>query len=331
MEDTGNIQVSFLAEVKKHLPPSTTFVDELAEVLQISRDSAYRRIRGETILSLTEVNMLVAHYNVPIDALLAAKTKALLFQHQAVDFEHFTFSQWLQSLYDKLSVITAYPAPNKELIYYAKDIPIFYYFAYRELSAFKMFFWMKSILCYPELENTKFAVSRVTLQDVALGERIWDQYAALPTTEIWSDETLNVTLKQILFYYESGLFENPADALVLLDQFNQLIENVRKWASKKVKPGGAKFDLYKNEILVGENTVFFKMGDQRIVFLSHNITDTLASSHQAFCAQTERFLNNLINQAPLLSGSSAKERDRFFNQMIEKIKGLKEKIARNDS
>jgi hypothetical protein len=327
MEETGNVQVSFLAEVKKYLPANTSFVDELAEVLNISRDSVYRRIRGETILSLTEVNTLVAHYNVPIDSLLAAKTKALLFQHQAVDFKDFTFSQWLQSLYDKLSIITAYPASNKELIYYAKDIPIFYYFAYRELSAFKMFFWMKSILCYPELENTKFTVDQVPLHDVALGERIWNQYAALPTTEIWSDETLNVTIKQILFYYESGHFENPADARLLIDQFSALIENVRKWASKKVKPGGARFDLYKNEILVGENTVFFKMGDQRIVFLSHNITDTLASSNQAFCAQTERFLNNLINQAPLLSGSSAKERDRFFNQMVEKIKALQAQVA----
>ena len=31
-------------------------------------------------------------------------------------------------------------------------------------------------------------------------EKIWAQYSSLPTTEIWSDETLNVTLKQILFY-----------------------------------------------------------------------------------------------------------------------------------
>jgi hypothetical protein len=326
MEDTGNIQVSFLAEVKKRIPPQASFVDELAELLNISRDSAYRRIRGETILSLTEVNTLVAHYNLPIDTLLAAKTKTLLFQHQAVDFKDFTFSQWLQSLYDKLSIITAYPAPNKELIYYAKDIPIFYYFAYRELSAFKMFFWMKSILCYPELENSKFKVNRVPRQDVALGERIWDQYAALPTTEIWSDETLNVTLKQILYYYESGHFENPADAHLLIDQFSALIENVRGWASKKTKAKGARFDLYKNDILVGENTVFFKMGDKRIVFLSHNITDTLASSNEAFCAQTERFLNNLINQAPLLSGAATKERNAFFHQATDKIKVLRGKI-----
>jgi hypothetical protein len=70
------------------------------------------------------------------------------------------------------------------------------------------------------------------------------------------------------------------------------------------------------------------MGDKRIVFLSHNITDTLASSNEAFCAQTERFLNNLLNQSPLLSGTSAKEGDRFFNKLIEKIKLLRGNIKR---
>ncbi len=144
-------------------------------------------------------------------------------------------------------------------------------------------------------------------------------------------KTLNVTLKQIFFYFECGFFENPDDSLILIDQFSVLIENIRKWAANGKKEGGAKFNLYKNEILVGENTVFFKMGKKRIVFLSHNITDTLASSDEVLCSQTERFLNNLICKAPLLSGSSARERDRFFNQMGDKINALREKIIRNES
>ena len=331
MEENGNIQVNFLAEVKKHVRTNLSFADELAEALSVSRDSAYRRIRGETILSLNEVKTLVAHFKVPIDALLASKTQALTFQHQAVDHAQFTFSHWLQSILDKLGIIGAFPESDKELIYYAKDIPIFYYFTFRELSAFKMFFWMKSILCYPEYENEKFKADKVPLVDVEAGEKIWNQYAALPTTELWSDETLNVTLKQILFYFECGFFENPDDALILIEQFGVLIEKIRKWAASGTKEGGARFNLYKNEILVGENTVFFKMGKKRIVFLSHNITDTLASSDEVFCEQTERFLNNLISKAPLLSGSSARERDRFFNQMADKIKALKEKIIRNES
>ena len=106
MEGDTNVQIAFLAEIKKHVRTNLSFADELAEALSVSRDSAYRRIRGETILSLNEVKTLVSRFKIPIDALLASKTQALTFQHQAVDSVRFTFSHWLQSVSDKLSIIS---------------------------------------------------------------------------------------------------------------------------------------------------------------------------------------------------------------------------------
>ena len=61
MVNKENIQSSFLEKVRSKLPPTISFADELAELLDISRDSAYRRIRGETILSLDEVRDFINH------------------------------------------------------------------------------------------------------------------------------------------------------------------------------------------------------------------------------------------------------------------------------
>jgi hypothetical protein len=59
-----NIQSVFLEEVRKRLPPHMAFADELAEILSISRDSAYRRIRGDTVLSLDEVSSICKQYSI---------------------------------------------------------------------------------------------------------------------------------------------------------------------------------------------------------------------------------------------------------------------------
>ena len=45
MDSTGAQQV-FFNHIKGMLPPHISFVDEIAEELNISNDSAYRRIRG---------------------------------------------------------------------------------------------------------------------------------------------------------------------------------------------------------------------------------------------------------------------------------------------
>lgn len=319
MANHESIQTTFLEEVKKRLPPNLSFVDELAETLNISRDSAYRRIRGETVLSLDEVKTLVKNYRVSLDTPLAPNSEIISFHHQAVDHANFTFGHWLKSILDKLDMITHFSEPNKELIYYAKDLPVFYYFQYPELGAFKMFFWMKAVLSYPEYENKKFSPGVVPRNYIETGSKIWDRYAGLPSTELWSDETLNVTLKQIEYFFECGYFENVADAHLVIDQFADLLERIRQWTVSGTKDGKGTLKFYKNEILSAENSILFKMGEKRVVFLTHNIADIMTTSDEDFCRRNELFINSLLNKAILISGSGEKERSKFFNQMSDRL------------
>ena len=77
---TDNIQSSFLEQIRSKLAPNLSFVDELAELLSISRDSAYRRIRGETVLSLDEVAVLTKHFSVSVDDFLSPSNDRVSFQ-----------------------------------------------------------------------------------------------------------------------------------------------------------------------------------------------------------------------------------------------------------
>jgi Helix-turn-helix len=324
----GTLQTSFLEQIRQRIPPNLSLADALAEVLNMSRDSAYRRIRGETVLSLDEVKTLCNTYGVSLDALLSPTSEMVSFRHQAVDHRSFTFAHWLKSILEGLEMLASFPEKDKEIVYYAKDMPVFYYFSLPELSAFKMFFWMKTALGYPEYQKEKFKASLIPKDYIGLGERIWNRYSQVFSTELWSDETLNVTLKQIEYYMDCGYFVDPKDAALLLDQFSELVGNERKWAAAGSKgEGKGKLNLYKNEILIAENTILFKMGDKRRVYLTHNIADMLVTSHEQFCQTTEHFINNLINKAILISNTGEKERSKFFNQLDDKIKAVKQRLT----
>jgi len=324
MVATGNIQNIFLDEVKKKVPSNISFADDLSEILNISRDSAYRRIRGETILSLDEVKLICNHYGVSLDSLLSPNSNTVTFRYQSVDYKNFGFEAWFKSILANLEMIHA--SPEKELIYSAKDVPIFYHFDFPELTAFKIYFWSKTVLG-ASFENEKFRPELVSNELITLAKRIWHKYALLPSTELWSDETINITLRQIEFTYDCGFFAKPDDARNLVDQFSSMLNNIRKWAAAGVKNStGEKFSLYKNEILIADNTIFFKMGTNRIVFLTQNTLQYIATSQENFCKQTENSLNNLLNKAVLISTTGEKERNKFFNVMDEKVNALKRKI-----
>lgn len=315
-----SVQSSFLNQMRSRLPESISFADELAEVLSISRDSAYRRIRGETLLSLDEVKKLCDHFRISLDHALSPSSEMVTFQVRSLNSENFSFEKWLQSIYENLHMVSQFS--EKELIYHAKDLPIFHFFQYPLLSAFKMYFWLKTFAKDPRSANEKFHAAVIPQELLTLGQRIWDKYATIPSTEILSQEAFTATLRNIEFSHDCGFFKNREDAVRLCDDCQLLLTNLSNQAEngrKGADPLGAKYDIYHNEILIGDNSILFKMGEKRVTFIVANNFDILATSQEFFCRQTEQHINNVISRSTLLSLNAQKERTKFFNKVSNHV------------
>jgi hypothetical protein len=72
-------QTLFFQHIKTLLPDQVSMVDEIADLLNISTDSAYRRIRGEKPITLEEIKILTARFNISIDSLLHRDTTNFVF------------------------------------------------------------------------------------------------------------------------------------------------------------------------------------------------------------------------------------------------------------
>lgn len=318
-----SIQSVFLEQVKEHVPPHVSFVDDLAELLSISRDSVYRRIRGETTLSLEEVKKICAHYNVSLDGLLAPTGEMISFHHQRVDQQNFRFPQWLHNILGKLEMISAFPV--KELVYAAKDLPPFHYFNQPNLSAFKMFFWMKYYHASPELADKNFSADLISRELLAVGRKVYERYQEIPSVEIWSDETPMVTLRQIEYAHHSGVITS-ALAAKLIDEYLAIIEEVFLYA-RSGRKNGAEFEMYRNEILIAETSILFRMGDKRVAFLAYNIMNLLSTSQESFCNSMEEYFSNLISKSAKISITGEKERNYFINRIRESAEAVRKRLT----
>lgn len=302
-----------------------SFADELAEILSISKDSAYRRIRGETILSLDEVKMLCEKFDLSLDSVVGASSEVASFRYRIVDKANFSINDWLNTILENLGALQN--DGRGELLYFAKDLPVFYYFNSPLLSSFKLFFWMHSILRYSQDLKLKFNADAVPKELTSLGKRIYDRYTGIRRTEIWSEETLNVTLRQIEFYFACGFFKEPGMALRLCDEYLELLNLIRKWAGMgHNEEKECDFDLYKNDLLIADNTILFRIADRRIVFIPYNTFNILSTTNETFCKQTDDYLVNLISKSLKISTTGEKERHVFFNQMEEKIRRTRSKL-----
>jgi hypothetical protein len=320
------LQQRFLEELKKASRSRQPFAEELASVLQISTDSTYRRIRGETVLSLEEVQKLCMHYRVSIDTMLSSGPEMVAFRHRPIDANGYTLLDFIKTLMRNLEKMK--DAPENEILHSGKDIPLLYYFRSPEIAAFKIYFWMKSMFYYPDTVSGKFKHSLIGNEYFEVVSKVWEYYSSINSTEIWTEDSVNVTLNQIEFYHTCDFFEDPNEAAHLCDVFSQLLQEVRQWATVGIKDNKAgKLKLYKNEILFADNTVLFKVNNQRIVFIPHNMVEVISTTHESYCAQTEKDILSYVNRSVLISTTGEKERNKFFNSMDARIKSVKQRLV----
>ncbi len=218
-------------------------------------------------------------------------------------------------------------AANNELYYEAKDIPPFHLFQFPELSAFKYFFWMRTILGYEHLAKANFETHDLSSALHDIGREISRAYNHVPSIEIWSVETINSTVRQIEYYRDAGVFKKKDSIALLYNQLDQLIDHVEEQAEcgekflTGSKPAGDKstFRLFFNEVILGHNTLLFVSDDVKTVFINHNVLNYIITHDKKFCEYTQRSLQNIMRKSALISSVSEKERNRFFHMLKEKI------------
>ncbi len=333
MNQDPPIQEILFQTIRSNLATNISFVHDLSELLGISYDSAYRRIRGEKELSLEELKTICFHYNISVDTLFNFKSNHVTFTSLAVGENGFEIENWLQSL--QASITKIYHCKQREIIYAAKDIPVFYYFEFPEIAAFKFYFWHKALIPSSNYENKLLSLDPPESL-FETGRLLLACYIKIPTTEIWSEETITSILRQIEYCFLSGFFLNKEDVYRLCQVVESLLDHVQAQAeygfqflnNSPAEGIENTFKLFNNEVLVTDNTILVETDGKKTSYNTYNVINQLITTNPVFCNHIEKSLRNLMQKSTMISGTSAKERCRFFNKLHEKVRMLRSRIER---
>lgn len=332
LTNKNKVQLQLMEHLKSALPTNYTLVDELADLLQLSNDSAYRRIRGETSLSIDELSLVCKHFKLSFDAFISNQDSGhVTFLYHRLNSGRDSYKAYLLNVLEDLKKILNYD--KKQIIYAAEDVPLFYHFQFPELAAFKMFYWQKSIMNLPDFENKQFDNNIIDDDFLAITKEILHCYAQIPSIEIWSEETVNSTLKQIEFYWESGILASKNDALQICNYVEQMFESIKKQAEMNIKSGSEEsleklgnYALYQSDIMIGTNCILVETNEVKASYLSFHTFNTMSTSNSNFCEETELWLDNLLKKSNLISGVAEKQRYKFFKRVNDNLQNLISKI-----
>jgi hypothetical protein len=321
----STIQEYLFSRIKEKLPLEASLADIIADLLHVSNDSAYRRIRGETPLVLEEAKILCENFGLSLDETLTSKKNSVSFTAFSLNNDHYSFKTYLKDILHNLKLVSSFD--EKEIIYLTKDFSIFHNFLNKPLFAFRYFFWMKSILHHPDFTSLKFSMDILTKEIEEIGQQIIRTYNSIPSIEIWNTECVNSTISQIEYYREAGYFASEDDVEKIYNALRDTIEHLRLEAAAGCKfyPGEnpdfqkSNFQFYYNRVVLGDNTIIAMMNSKKILYLNYDVLNYMVTQDENFCNDVYSKLQNLMRRATILSNVSEKQRNIFFNILLKKI------------
>jgi len=329
---TGEIQHLLFKTIKGKSIEDSNLAEEIGRLLDKSTDSAYRRIRGEKTLSLDELQTLCLHFKISIDNLIGLQSPGVIFTGEYLDKKTFRFEEYVNSLIQNLSYMNSFK--EKTFYYSCKDLPIFHHYHFREIAAFKWFFWLKTYFQFPEFEKKKFNFKDHPDELFVKEQKVLDLYNQLPSVEIWNLESMNIFFRQIEFYRDSQVFNSDEDVYQLYESIGKMWVHLEKQASL-----GYKFDyndptqkrignlkMYFNEVLLGDNNMLLEMDGSRMSYVSHTTINFMFTRDEAFNLNMYNHMQNQMQRSTLISEVSERERARFFQLIREKIEHRKESL-----
>ena len=329
----GDLAQDYLFQrIREMIPQHISLVDAVSEILNVSNDSAYRRIRGETLLVLEEAHRLCKHFQLSLDQSLNLKNNSTLFQTNYINSSHYTFENYLKDLYNQLKQVEGFI--HKEIFFLIKDLHIFANMLSVPFFAFRYFFWNKSIIANTEYATKGFNPDCLSEEMKTLAEEMARIYCRIPSTEIWNTEAINSVILQVEYYKESGFFSSAADIKIIYDSVEEILYHLKEQAELGVKfypgenPSMKKQNLrfFYNRVILGDNTILVTTDHIKTVYLNYNVLNYMVTRDERFCNNTYSEIETLIRRSTMISDTGEKQRNIFFNILISKIQERKKHL-----
>ncbi len=309
-----NAQEILLKKIRQIIGNETSMNEVIANILQISYDAAHRRISMKSKFSIQETVTLCQEYGISMDQLFQKKESLIVEKTKNIKTQA-DFKAYFEKSKEFLSDFN--PA-TCTLYYSAKDIPMNYAVTGTLFSKFKFFIWFNLLINKKATPFEDFIFDTSIINETIALKQFFEYSKRV---EIWNDTTINSSLQQIYYFFESGLLQY-SNAKLLLEDITKIVADLEL----KCQTNTPNFQLYHNELLILNNSVLFTSEQKLKFFLPYNALGYYVTSDKNACLEQKEYISNQLTNSKSLNQSGIKDQKIFFNKMRQKIDFYNTKI-----
>lgn len=318
--------------IKSRLKGDESLGNVLGEVLFLSHDAVYRRYRGETALTIDELEKLCRHFSISLDGLFEIDNRKVMFDVPSLEDFDFSMISYLENIRNGLTLIKSNGEPSLSIT--VNNTPLLQLLNYPHLVRFKLFFWAKTHLQIEDYKTKRFEYEKITENAFNVGREILQLYNSIPSKELYDPEFLRGFIREIYYYYKAHLFEDSQYAINLLntlDEFTTHLENQaacgKKYIATTQPPAsGCEFEMYYNETLNGVTSIHYQTQKSEGIYIAHNFMNFLHTSDEQYVKDSAMVMQKQFMNSSKISEVNEKERNAYFAQIRSEVNKFRQRI-----
>jgi hypothetical protein len=305
-----------IAKIRESIPHHLSLRDYLVDKLRTSKESAYRRIRGDVPFSFDEVMDISLDLGFSLDELSGQNLDNEVFPGEKRSFHvQNKFMEMLREYYTCIETI--FQAKEHQVWMSARRLNLFFLLGYDTLFRFFYYQWMQR--SSPLLSGQAFSRVEIPVEMEVLRAKIRTKLRQTGSLFLILDRHLfSSFVREVDYYYQQKLL-SETEVLRLRRELTVLLKQMER--RMKQVAGGNSCQFYVSMLEVDNNSIYAGYNDCHLSLYWLCPLKTLIVRNPGGSIH-QRWMESLKRQSALISGSGEILQMKFIEAQHEAIRSI---------
>lgn len=317
----NNLRKIIISKIQDRIPANIKTINYLMDILDMGRESAYRRMRGEISFSIEEIAKLSVALDFSIDKLVGKTTENRVLFDLPIDRNDDTskaFTVMLQQ-YDK-NIVHQVEAETTETIMALNLLPSIFTSCFDNLFRYSYYRWAHQT----SADSLSYRFSDVVLppEIIDLQKRIKSNFGKTKNSVYILDPEMFVnTIRGINYYYRRKLI-NDEELRLLKDDLLGLVNLMEKSMQTGIFDSCSRFYFYLSSVSIESNSAYIMYDDHRISHFQIYLVNPIVIHNSELCIVHKNWLESLKKYSTLITRSQEILQIKYLNQQRMYIENI---------
>jgi hypothetical protein len=307
-------------EILKSIPQNIKPIDYLIDILEIGRESAYRRMRGDIAFSFREIAELSLKLDFSVDEIIGKNKDERVFLDLQTDLSSNPEDGFLvmnQEYFKYIDLITK--ASNAEVLVSVSRVNSLFTIGFDML--FK-FFYYKWVFQNQSTVHCPFSDMVLPAEISSIQQKIKSHVDLVDNITFILDRNIFLNLAREIQYYYNRKLISDADVFLLKKEMIELLNRLEQILQKGTNESGSNYQFYLSLLDVETSSIYAKYNENMISQSWIYAINSMAITNQQVCKIQKKWIKSLKKYSVLITQSNEILQATFINKQREYIENV---------